>query len=326
MPPVCSHLCAWIITVTGLCWTVETFAQTAADKPYGNDSANQCRNPYNFRSFLLSYENDLFAGTDRYYSQGVFLRVAHPAIGRLDMLHVLSPIAGKSVVYDAELHHEAYTPSTIRSDSILRGDRPYAGLAYASLHGTAYLHNEKSTLQTAMIIGIIGPAAGGREIQTLIHRATGDFIPLGWQHQIQNDLLLNYGLRYSANVLSKHNATLRLFSQADAGTLYDRLSAGMTTAFRPLQKSNIRLKPSIFGTVEGRVVAYDARLQGGIFNRHSPYTLTAAQVSRAVGTARVQARLDFGKVGIGGEYTWITREFIGGLPHAWGRLFIQVEQ
>jgi hypothetical protein len=45
-------------------------------------------------------------------------------------------------------------------------------------------------------VGVIGPAAGGEEIQTAIHRNTKNDLPHGWRYQIQNDFILNYTLTY----------------------------------------------------------------------------------------------------------------------------------
>ncbi|WP_262922997.1 lipid A deacylase LpxR family protein [Hymenobacter cellulosilyticus] len=71
------------------------------------------------------------------------------------------------------------------------------------------------------------------------------------------------------------------------------------------------------GLAEGRVVGYNATMQGGLFNRRSPYTLASADLKRVVaqGTASVVAA--YGDVSFRTSAVWITPEFRGSRHHAW---------
>lgn len=273
---------------------------------------------------IIRYENDLFAGTDRYFSQGVHVEFKSPALNALDKYGILSPGSSRARVTMLEAHLEAYTPSTIRADTILRGDRPYAGLIYLTARGTRRVE-KRSTLSGALSVGVIGPAALGEEIQVGIHRATGDFIPLGWQHQIRNDVVLNYGLAYTYH-RSYGPLGWKALAQADAGTLTDRVTAGLNTTFYPLYwlKSS-RVVLAVDGAIKGMAVAYDSRLQGGLFNRSSPYTISANNITRLVGRADVYFSLRYGRFDFRYTHTWLTREFRSGLPHAWGGLQLSVD-
>lgn len=275
------------------------------------------------KAVFLSYANDLFAGTDRYFTQGVALGVRHSSLESLDLLRFLSPVERFRSTYSITLKHDAYTPSTIRADSILLGDRPYAATATLQLDCISYDSEKKTFFYNALTLGVIGPAAKGREIQTAIHRATGDFLPLGWQYQIRNDILLNYTLRYERRLFA--NPILRFFAagHVDAGTLQCRLGAGFNIVLRPLARTKSFLKPSICVRADGYAIGYDARLQGGVFNRTSPYVVRSPDVSRAVASGHLQFRLDVRRAGIGVEQAWLSREFNTSLPHAWGRVFVQ---
>lgn len=312
----------FLLLLCSLLLSVSSSAQSVADTVYPA-APPAARVADNKRGFLISYANDVFAKTDRYFTQGVLLQIAHPAVQHLDRWHVLSPIAKPTVYYTASLLHESYTPSSIRSDNVLREDRPYAALAAIKLEGFAYGGKGVESISSAVTLGVIGPPAQGREIQTAIHRATGDFIPLGWQHQIRTDVLINYGIEYRRSFLRSSVFRLTAVTSADAGTLQSRLGAGLMAMLRPLATTRSAIQPSFFAAANGRLIGYDARLQGGVFNRRSPYVLTASQISRTVGSAIVQLRLDYQKMGVGGEYNWLSREFVSGQPHAWGRLFVQ---
>lgn len=272
---------------------------------------------------MLSYANDVFARTDRYFTQGVQLTVFHPAFSRLDPLYVLSPVPTRRVSYYATGVHESWTPSSIRSDSVLRGDRPYAAIAALRLECFSYNRfSDRARINSAVTLGVIGPPALGREIQTAIHRATGDFVPLGWQHQIRTDVLLNYRLDYQYILCTGRMLALRGLGIADVGTLQCKLGAGMRGTFAPTYATSSRFQLSLAAEVNGPAVGFDARLQGGVFNRSSPYILKSGEISRLVGYARLHAQFQYVRSGFGAEYTWSTREFKAGLAHAWGRLYV----
>ena len=72
--------------------------------------------------------------------------------------------------------------------------------------------------------------------------------------------------------------------------------------------------------LENKLVAYDATLQGGLFNRGSPYVLTSPQVRRNIMRADVGVVLDMGRWALEATRTYVSREFIGGLSHQWVEL------
>lgn len=274
------------------------------------------------REFSILYQNDLFAGADRYYTQGVFVSLRHPALRCLDVGGLLTPRRGNNRQYVVTAILQAYTPSSIRSDSILRGDRPYAGLFYLTASGGSSPLNSVWSMSGALSLGIIGPAAQGKEIQVSIHRATDNFIPLGWQHQIKNDVVLNYSLRVHYTRFRRANFSLKPFSEVKVGTLEDRFVAGIDASIASGSGADPkRSRVTLAAYFAGEAVGYDARLQGGFFNRRSPYILSATEISRFV--ARGVLTLHFSTRGAfaGINYTALTREFRTGTPHAWGGLY-----
>jgi len=277
------------------------------------------------KSVAIHYDNDVFARTDRYYSQGILVQVTHPALAHLNVGGLLAPLRqiGQTQTFIATLHHEVWTPSTIRADSILRGDRPYAGVALLRIKAEYNRPSTKWWFAREVTLGVIGPAALGREMQTRIHRATGDFLPLGWQYQVQNDVLLNASFLANRKLLTRRRFSLNAGALAQAGTMAVKATLGMNTSARVLGKGS-RRGASLFllAGAEGSAIGYDARLQGGVFNRRSPYVLQGHEISRAVGMAWTSVALQLRQVGVGFDYTWRTREFASGLSHAWGRVWV----
>ncbi len=72
--------------------------------------------------------------------------------------------------------------------------------------------------------------------------------------------------------------------------------------------------------VEERFVGYDATLQGGLFNRDSPYTLSSARIKRAVFRADLGLTYDRGGWALQATRTFLGPEFAGGLSHQWFEL------
>ena len=274
------------------------------------------------RRLSLWYENDLFTQTDRYYSQGIGVTLHHPTLSRADVLGILTPRARGPRYYFAQLALEGYTPSTIRSDSILYGDRPYAGVVYLRIGGSSYPIDGRGTSTSgSILLGVIGPVTGGREIQTAIHSATDNFLPLGWQHQIQNDLLLNYSASVEKTLLSQRRYALRMFAQAEVGTYLNRFAVGTNaTLFQWQSRSKTKAGISMLMHVRGTLVGYDARLQGGLFNRSSPYVLRADEIRRLTAQASLILALRLGRISLIGNADWLTTEFSGGELHRWGGL------
>jgi hypothetical protein len=69
--------------------------------------------------------------------------------------------------------------------------------------------------------------------------------------------------------------------------------------------------------LEGRLVGYNATLQGGAFNQQNPYTLRASQVRRTVAQGSGGLVLAYGGVQFEPSAMWVSPEFRGGREHRW---------
>src|SRR4051812_6222850 len=79
----------------------------------------------------LNYENDVFSATDIYYTQGICLELAFPAVGRSVIHRVLIDPHFYDTRYTVAVQHNGYTPTSISSDTLLRGDRPFTACLFA---------------------------------------------------------------------------------------------------------------------------------------------------------------------------------------------------
>ncbi len=140
------------------------------------------------------FENDAFGGTDRNYTDGVALSLAHTGPNWLDPLADWLPWGQgrRTVGYDvAQL---MFTPSNLTLHNPDPKDRPYAAI----LAGGLSLHVEQANSYNGLklVVGVIGPAALGRETQSGVHGLIGSTKPQGWSYQLKNEPIVNLAYEY----------------------------------------------------------------------------------------------------------------------------------
>lgn len=283
-------------------------------------------------AWRLAYDNDFFTATDRYFTQGIVLEVTHPRLLRSRLARVLPAPRGTVSRVGIAYEDDGYTPSDLKAPGILLGDHPYVGTKQLRLLRLAIDTVHRRRFTAALTLGIIGQGAGGAAIQTFIHRHTGNTTPRGWVHQVRNDAIVNYELgieRQAARVgdalLLTTSGVARLGTFNTAATFATTLMLGRVgTPFSGAADSRrqfwVYLKP------QANVVGYDATLQGGVFNRSSPYTIPARDLARLVYRQQVGIVYRSGSRFIEYYRTDATREFRGGLAHRSGGFLLGVRR
>jgi hypothetical protein len=236
--------------------------------------------------------------------------------------------------HGAEVVMDAFTPTDISVTEIQPRDRPYSGYWYAGQFLLSRQARKGISLRAAIHLGVIGPPAGAGRLQEAIHRLTDCRLPAGWQHQIRTDLVFDYQLQFRRRLLSVEQL-LEVSGVAEVriGTLYDLLRTGGSLCFgnqhagrgkRAVAGKAFRCFVSWQGYLTG--VGYNATLQGGMFNRNSPYTLKPDQMNRVLMEQTVAVVVGWGKVGFSFTQTWQSPEFRGGIPHCWNSLSIRIQE
>ncbi|GAA3979197.1 lipid A deacylase LpxR family protein [Hymenobacter antarcticus] len=282
------------------------------------------------RLLSYTYANDLFFRTDYYFTQGMTLTLVHPALARLPVRHLLlGGPRGSTQYYGIRLRYDGFTPLRIQDPFVRVGDRPYAAYGYASFFRISSQPARHQRLTTALELGFIGPAAGGKELQTAIHRVTGNAEPRGWDFQIRNAPIVGYRVAFDKQLAAAPgHIELLGTTEASLSTLYTyastslRLRAGQ---FNPYFNSLSSTGPSgwqVYGqaSLEGRLIGYDATLQGGVFTNNDPYTLTAGTLRRTVLRSSGSVVLTHEQLSFEATATWTSPEFTGGRSHRWGLL------
>ncbi|MDQ2793391.1 MAG: lipid A deacylase LpxR family protein [Bacteroidota bacterium] len=291
------------------------------------------------RRLCYTYANDLFFRTDYYFTQGMTGTLVHPALARLPVRHLLAAgPRGSTQQHGITLRYDGFTPLRIQDAFIRVGDRPYAAYLYASFFRSSNDLAHRQRLTTALEIGFIGPAAGGKELQTAIHRVTGNAEPRGWDYQIRNAPIIGYKATFEKQVAAGRHAELLADAEASLGTLYTYAGTGLRLRagkFSPYFANPGVSSPGqgtgpqpwqLYGeaTLQGRLIGYDATLQGTVFRHDDPYTLPTSTVRRAVVRSSGGVVLAHNGLRFDATATWVAPEFAGGRAHRWGQLGLTV--
>lgn len=236
---------------------------------------------------------------------------------------------------------QIFTPANTQAKPPVPYDEPYAGYLTAT---AGLLHdgdNARSLL--AVSLGLIGPGAGGEEVQNGFHGIIGQGTNKGWNYQLHNEPALQF---LADRVWRLPLATLPVLGgletdalpelQGQVGTVEDYVLAGIN--FRIGQGLNAdygvaRLTPGtggsdafqpvrrfgwyVFAGVDGQFKAHDELLQGNDFADSLHVTMNPL-----VGEAQVGAAIIF--AGFRLTYTQViqTQTFHDqhGGPHQFGSL------
>ena len=164
--------------------------------------ANQAWGTENLGSFTFYFENDLFAATDRYYTNGTKLSWISPDLSgyaesgklpewSLPLIRRLPFInePGLQRNIGLSMGQNIYTPRDISRKDLVEDERPYAGWAY---FGIGFYSKNAHRLDSMEIqLGMVGPASFAEQTQKFVHRLGGYQRPNGWGNQIKNEPCLD---------------------------------------------------------------------------------------------------------------------------------------
>ncbi|WP_221390256.1 lipid A deacylase LpxR family protein [Dyadobacter sp. NIV53] len=297
------------------------------------DNTASFRNMAGDKYFRIHYDNDFWGKSDYYYTQGYDLELVHPSLGNNPVSKVLFRLQNSQSTYGLAFEHYGFTPTSIKSNKILVGDRPFAGVIMLKSFAVSVDTPRKQRLVSTLSTGMLGPAAFAGKMQATIHGWTGDTDPQGWQYQIKNDVVINYELSHEKELLNYPNIiSLNTNVQARLGTLSNKIQTGFTMTLgrfhSPFNSSRLvglrNFQIYIYNQPLVGLVGYDATMQGGIFNKNSPYTLKASEINRITLQNNFGLVATFWKIYFEYYRTYLSREFKNGREHRWGGIKIGV--
>ena len=355
-----------ILTLQLLIFVCSLFAQEM-------DSTTHTHGSFaNYKFIRLRLDNDVLklrGFTDRYFTNALKIdyfftaksKNKKPFFGSI--LATLPEREGAEMtrtnLFGISFGMEMYTPLDITLPDVIPNDRPYAGLTYL---GFSCISNEFLTgerISTDFLIGIIGPAAMQKEVQTGFHNLINGVEPKGWDNQIANDLALNLRLEYE-KLFAAPNQNIEILGSAEMnfGTVTNFAGLGATFRFgrfndyfynesglpfgldvqsqsefvtcntslaeRKFFKENLERKFQFYAFLKPqfRVVIDNSLLEGGFFSyANSPHTLDSDDIKRLYMNMEVGAVLAIGNsFSITYSQLFRTPEFKDALTTRWGAI------
>ncbi|GEQ85847.1 hypothetical protein ULMS_13550 [Patiriisocius marinistellae] len=281
--------------------------------------------------FRFNYDNDFFAATDENYTQGYSLELVLPYFKTNPFNHLFYKQNDEATEtrYGLAVEHLGFTPNRYELPEVQVGDRPFAASIMLKSFMIATNTEKRTRFTSSFNLGFMGPAAFGEEMQVGIHKATGNKTPLGWRHQIKNDIVLNYEIGYEKQLLNLSDLfSLQATTNAKVGTLFTNASLGLNTTFgiinQPFASITERSGFKIYGYAQPIVslIGYDATLQGGVFNKKSPYTIASKDVERVTGQFNYGLVIKTKTLYFEYSQAIITKEFVTGSTAKWGGIKI----
>ena len=287
--------------------------------------------PDNDAIITVAYENDIFAGEDNNYTNGVRVSYISPETNTprwLESAAELMPYYPKDghARWGLAFGQSMYTPNDITLENPPVDDQPYAGWLYGT---AALITDNDDILDTFQItVGMVGPASGAETTQETIHHIVDSPQPQGWKHQLDNEpgLVLTYQRKwrnlyeftpfgFGMDLSPGIGANLgNIFTDASVSTMarfgYDlpsdygppliRRNLSGSDFFTPTEK----LGWYVFGGLEGRAVARNIFLDGNTFSdsRH-------VDKENFVASAQAGVAVTYGDTRVAYTHVFETKEF-----------------
>jgi len=231
----------------------------------------------------------LAQGSDRYYTAGTFIYYRQG-------LKVDSTTHLQNKVLGFEIGQKLFTPQSGsiafygNPDDPRYIDRPFAAYLYVGAN-LNYLYKDESNLKLIAQVGVVGPAALGKETQQSIHNLFGLYHPSGWEYQIDNDFEINLSAQYNRLLARSAWADVSLTSYANLGNGFTGAGIGpmlrlgdFNQLFNSESTQSTAIKSANFKPLHDHelffyyqpqfnVVVYDATVQGSLFNKRSPTSM-----------------------------------------------------
>ncbi len=146
--------------------------------------------PRDGETFTLIIENDVFAGTDRDYTNGLYMSRLSAADDVPDWyLNLVRWIGfipeGDRLRFGVGLGHSIFAPEDRSAINPPLDQRPYAGWLYGS--ATLIAESATSIRSIQINLGVVGPSAQGEFVQDNWHQLIDVDRPRGWDYQLKDE-------------------------------------------------------------------------------------------------------------------------------------------
>lgn len=280
--------------------------------------------------FNIIIENDIFAGSDSDYTNGIrfaWLSSEDHMPGWVQSVARALPIAsdGKKRISVAA-GQSMFAPEDLSRRNLVVGDQPYAGWLYGSV---GIVSDTGKTLDNVVLtLGVVGPASLAEPTQKFVHKVTDSPKPNGWDNQLKNEpgIMITYERKWrSIYEISPFGLSADVTPHAGVNLGNINTDATVGATFRlgydlPADYGPPRIRPSLpgsdffiptqelggylFTTIGERAVARNIFLDGNTFE-NSP----SVDKKNFVTSLQVGAAVTYGETRLSYTQVFMTKEY-----------------
>jgi hypothetical protein len=281
---------------------------------------------------ILTFDNDIFAETDYYYTNGFSVGLVHPIFNSGILRKILPDLGSNSLnTTGVRIHHFMFTPQNPEAIEIDPDDRPFAGVLLAEYFNLSQLMSRRINIHASLRLGVIGKASMAQALQTAMHQLE----PTGWDDQIGNDLLINYDLGLEKLLFSGKFWQLSGMVEAGLGSYQTyggaafQLRIGLlnilSNSYLPEldNKTNSSKKNGsfwFFVQPAWHFVVHNASLNGGFLNKTNTHFFGHDEITNSLARFSAGFSWHYRKLGLGIRWTHIGPEFKTAKNHNWGSM------
>ena len=202
----------------------------SAEQPQGGDFTATQPPAADFVTWRFTWDNDVVVDSDNEFTNGLTLQVhgapvakwadaaGTPAFGK-SMARWFLPDRRQDLLFREgwSAGQSLQTPDDLTREDLIVDDVPYA--AAIAVQNTWIAYDDRRLYAFGWLLGVMGPAALGEEVQTGFHKLIGDAEPMGWDNQLHNEPLINFYYEHKRKLVGSSFGDIAVGAGASLGNL-----------------------------------------------------------------------------------------------------------
>ena len=189
-----------------------------------------------FEWITYTLDNDLFLGNDSGYTNGLYIALydtkekdslPKPSWMLKPLEWTISKEGSLASINSYTIGQSMFTPEDITIANPGADDLPYSGLLF--LNNSYLVVNDTFADKIGTTLGIVGPSSFAEDAQKLVHKAIGADDPLGWDTQLEDELVFQFERSRAWRTWVSDNERWDLVTSAELslGTLSSSVATGL---------------------------------------------------------------------------------------------------
>lgn len=228
LPGAVMVLASWAVPVGAIAG--ENAPVVSAEQAPADDSQDVLPPIKGFVTWRFTWDNDVVMNSDNEFTNGMSVQVhgpparsladaaGTPAFGK-SMARWFLPVRRHDLLFREgwSAGQSIQTPDDLTREDLIVDDAPYA--AALAVQNTWIAYDDRRLYGFGWLLGVVGPAAMGEEVQKGFHSLIGDEEPMGWDNQVENEPLINFYYEHKRKLVRSSFGDIAACVGASVGNL-----------------------------------------------------------------------------------------------------------